>query len=381
MKKVLIMAGYYLPSVKGGGPVQSIKNLIDNFGDEIEFYIIAADRDLGDDKPFQTITLGKWIKLEKASIYYTKLNLLKWKKLASVINSVEFDILYLNSFFSLKDSIIPILLYKFNYISHTKIILAPRGQFTGGALGLKGLKKKIYLKAVKLLNIYKDICWHATTEIEKNQIVSIFGNEIKIHIANNLTSNLSELEFEKNLIKFIGELKLVYIARIHPMKNLLQTLEVLKKIKGNIEFSIYGPIEDKLYWSKCQNVIENMPNNIKVNYFGQIANEKVSIVYKENHVAILMTLGENFGHSIAEALIGGCPVIISDRTPWKNLSEFNAGYDIPLENEEAFISTINKYIDMDNKEYQVSSTSAFNFAKTNSNSYENIISYLKMFDV
>lgn len=380
-KKVLIMAGYYLPSVKGGGPIQSIRNLVDNFGDEIDIYIIALDRDLGDEIPFQNIILNEWTKVENASVYYSDHNLLNWRKLITIIKGLGCEVLYLNSFFAFKYSIIPILLYKLYIISCPKIILAPRGQFSSGALGIRSWKKKAYIEVAKLLNMYKGIEWHATSEIEKSDIERLFGREIKVHTANNLTGNYSFLKYEKSLIKYVGKLKLAYIARIHPMKNLLQTLEILKKIKGNVEFNIYGPIEDESYWNKCQNAIKNMHENIKVNYLGLIANENVNDVYKEHHVAILMTLGENFGHSIAEALIGGCPVIISDRTPWKNLKEFNAGYDISLENEGEYISVISQYIEMDNMNYQNTSKSAFNFAKTNSNSNEIINSYFRMLDI
>jgi glycosyltransferase involved in cell wall biosynthesis len=379
-KKVLIMAGYYLPSVKGGGPIQSIKNLVDNLGDSVEFYILAADRDLGDKKPFNDIIVGKWTKVDKAQVYYTDMRLLNWRKIKSIINDVDCDILYLNSFFAFKDSIIPMLLKKFNALANMKIILAPRGQFSKGALDLKSWKKMIFVESAKRLGLYKNIEWHATTLFEREDIESVFGRDIKVYTANNMTKNYKNLNLDKTLEKKVGTLKLVYIARIHPMKNLFQTLEILRKIEGNIEFNIYGPIEDKPYWEKCQNTISQMGENIKVNYYGPINNEKVNDVYQKNHVAILLTLGENFGHSIAEALIGGCPVIISDKTPWKNLAKYNAGYDLPLNNEDSLIDAINHYIEMDHHDYKKNSTSAFEYARRNSNTEENINEYYKMFD-
>lgn len=380
-KKVLIMSGYYFPSVKGGGPIQSIRNLVDNFGDKIDIYILAADRDLGDEKPFANIVVDKWTEVENATIFYTDMNFVNWKKIKKIIEGINCDILYLNSFFSFKDSIIPVLLYKTKAISNDQIILAPRGQFSKGALGLKSWKKKAFVEIAKLLNLYKNINWHATTEIERKDIERIFGKDISVISANNLTPNHKNKKFEKILNKHEGELKLVYIARIHPMKNLLQLLEILQKVRGAIEFNIYGPIEDKSYWNKCQNVIMNMNENVKIKYLGQIPNEKVNEVYQEHHVAILLTLGENFGHSIAEALIGGCPVIISDRTPWRNLKKYSAGYDISLDNEEYLISAIEYYVEMNNLDYKSNSMSAFDYAKKNSNTEENINSYSKMFDI
>lgn len=380
-RKVLILTDHYLPSIKGGGPIQSIKNLVDTFHDEIDFYILTSDRDLGDKKACESVVVNKWTDVGNAKVYYVNTSSINYRKIKNIIEDINCDILYLNSFFSFKTSIIPILLNKFKMISKKKILLAPRGQFSKGALGIKSWKKKIFIKLTKLLNLYENVGWHATTAIEKEDIESVFGKNIKVFTANNLTPNHSNIQYDKTLNKDAEELKLIYIARIHPMKNLLQTLKTLEKVEGKVEFNIYGPIEDKLYWGKCQHVINNLNKKIKVNYLGQIANEKVDDIYKEHHIAILMTLGENFGHSIAEALIGGCPVIISDRTPWRNLEKWNAGYDISLDREDKFVEAINHYIDMNNHDYKLNSRCAFEYAKTDSNTTENINSYSKMFNI
>ena len=380
-KKVLIIAGYYIPSVKGGGPIQSIKNLVEALEEECDFYILANDRDSGDDSPFNDIQADKWLERYGVKIYYTDIDSLRISKLLKILRSANFDVLYLNSFFSFPLSIIPYFLTKLKLVKFKKIIVAARGNFSDGALDQKSIRKKIYIEICKVLSLYKNVIWHATSIYEKEDIIRNIGKNTEILIANNLTKNYSKLTHDKRVTKLSGMLKLVYIARIHPMKNLFQALEILQKIEGNIEFNIYGPIEDRIYWEKCQNVVSQMRNNVKVNYYGPINNEKVNDVYQQNHVAILLTLGENFGHSIAEALIGGCPVIISDRTPWKKLENFNAGYDLALNDEESLINAINHYIEMNHQDYEKNSISAFEYARRNSNTKENINAYYKMFDI
>jgi glycosyltransferase involved in cell wall biosynthesis len=378
-KKVLIMAGYYVPSVKGGGPIQSIKNLVDNLSDKIDFYIVAADRDLGDDNPFENIKVDEWIKVGEANVFYTNKSLLTWKKVQDLICCIDYNVLYLCSFFAYKDSIIPIILNKINRISPKKIIVSPRGQFSKGALSLKSFKKLMYLKLSKFLGLYSGITWHATTDIEKTDIQKIFGTNINIKIAGNLTKNYQNVIYNKSLAKIPGELKIVYISRIHPMKNLLQVLELLKKINKKIEFSIYGPVEDGYYWGKCKEAIKQLPKNIIVNYYGLISNEKVNEIYDKNHIFILLTLGENFGHAISEALIGGCPVVISDRTPWRELETHQVGWDVPLENEKVIVNVLKECVEMDNPKYQEMSMNAYLFSKNISNSQKRIRTYLEMF--
>lgn len=380
-RKILIVAGYYIPSVKGGGPIQSIKNLVNYLKDDYDFYILANDRDLGDKEPFVDIETEYWIEKNNIHILYTDIKQFNLKHFLGILKSKKFDILYLNSFYSLQLSIIPSFLIKLGIIKFSRVILAPRGNFSAGALAQKNLKKKLFLKFSKWAQLYTDIWWHATSEIEKKDIQNNIDENVNVIVASNLTDNYKEYASSKNIEKKSGELKLVYIARIHPMKNLLQTFEILKSIKGDVEFSIYGPIEDEVYWNKCQMVINQLGHNIKVRHYGQIANEKVREVYKENHVAILLTLGENFGHSISEALIGGCPVIISDKTPWTNLKKYNVGYDIPLNKEDSFIWAINHFIKMDDQEYKLISKCAFEYAKNNSNTNKDIDSYHKLFGI
>lgn len=380
VEKVLILAGYYKPGVKGGGPIQSIQNLVNNLSNHYDFHVLANDRDLGDTKPYERIELNKWINTGFEKVYYTDYKFLSLNKLKRIINSQAFDVIYINSFFDPKLSIYPMILKKMKIIDNVKIVIAPRGNFSTGALELKKWKKLLYIKISRMFNLYQEVIWHATTPMEKKDIEMILGKKIDVAVANNLTANYSNLTYDKKIEKLEGELKLVYVARIHPMKNLFQILELLQKTEGNIEFNIYGPIEDKQYWEKCQNVINKIKDGININYFGPIINEKVNGVYRENHVAILLTFGENFGHSIAEALIGGCPVIISDQTPWKNLQDYNVGYDLPLNNEEKLIDVINNYVKMNHQDYERSSMSAFEYAKSNSNTDESINTYLKMFN-
>ena len=54
----------------------------------------------------------------------------------------------------------------------------------------------------------------------------------------------------------------------------------------------------------------------------------------------LPSFSENFGHAINEALSVGVPVLISDKTPWRNLQEKGMGWDLSLDNRRAFIEVI-----------------------------------------
>ena len=78
---------------------------------------------------------------------------------------------------------------------------------------------------------------------------------------------------------------------------------------------------------------------------------------------ILLTHRESFGHAILEALATGCPVITSDRTPWKNLKDQKAGWEVSLEKNDEVLQIVERCISMDQNEYNTWSKGAFEYAQ------------------
>lgn len=379
-KKVLIFAPFYTPSIKGGGPIVSTKNIVENLSDRIDFYILTSDRDLGDNNPFEDIRYNRWNKVGNAHVQYIDRDLITIRKLVKIMKSVKFSSFYLNSFFDYHFSILPILAKKLNKNIKGSIVLAPRGEFSPGALQLKSLKKRIYIGFFKLFCLNKNIEWHATGETEKEYIQNIFGEKSSVQVASNLTANYSKLSYSKDLKKEPGSAKFIFISRIHPKKNLLKALSFLGDVKGKVVFSIYGPVEDSDYWDSCQKVVKELPGNVQVEYEGILEHDDILKKINEYHFFLFPTLGENFGHVISEALIGGCPVIVSDQTPWIDLEMKEVGWDIPLKDSEKYIDIIQKCINMDSEEYGKMSKNAFEFGKEKSTNQNSIDSTYKLFD-
>ncbi|MEJ5262517.1 MAG: hypothetical protein WHT45_07535, partial [Ignavibacterium sp.] len=75
----------------------------------------------------------------------------------------------------------------------------------------------------------------------------------------------------------------------------------------------------------------------------------------------------------------GTPFIISDKTPWRNLEQQKAGWDISLNNKDKFIEVLNKCSEMDNEEYQTWSNGAYNYAKKYYEANNVIEKYVEMF--
>src|SRR6185437_13268389 len=125
-----------------------------------------------------------------------------------------------------------------------------------------------------------------------------------------------------------GDLKLITIAIISAMKNILLVLEALEKVSAHVQYDIYGPIKDEEYWNECKGKIKALPENIRVQYHKEILPEEIKRVLSESHVFISPSKSENFGHAIYEALSAARPVITSYFTPWNGLKEAKVGMNV-----------------------------------------------------
>jgi len=96
--------------------------------------------------------------------------------------------------------------------------------------------------------------------------------------------------------------------------------------------------------------VGKLPSNITVDFIKGVNHFELDGLHKESHAFISPSKNENYGHSIVEALGHGCPIIISDKTPWKKLAAKNVGFDLPLD-KNVFVDAINKLCAMDAQEF------------------------------
>ncbi len=337
MKKILLFTGFYLPGYKGGGPIRTIANMVDQLGDQLSFEIYTADRDLGDLKPYAGVQINAWQRVGKADVFYASSDrgwvFRLWKNIAKF----EGQAIYLNSFFSTRSSIVPLIFWRI-LKSDSVVVLAPRGEFSEGALNFKSKKKQVFISIANIFGLYKKIIWQASSDFEEKDIRRVMGDNVKIHVAVNISNPKMEIEIKERLPGL--PLRIVFVSRISPKKNLLYAIEILNKIKIQVLFDVYGPAEDENYWTQCQEAAKLLHKNIRFQYCGALHPVQITEKLSEYDLFFFPTLGENFGHVIAEALSSGLPVLISDATPWRDLAEKSLGWDIPLNQVDRFVECI-----------------------------------------
>ena len=111
--------------------------------------------------------------------------------------------------------------------------------------------------------------------------------------------------------------ELFFVSRITPMKNILFLFAVCSLLSSPFVLDLYGPIRDKAYWDECLALAAELPPNVAFKYKGPVSPDQVPGIISKYDLFVLPTLGENYGHVIAESLSVGTPVLISDTTPWQ----------------------------------------------------------------
>jgi glycosyltransferase involved in cell wall biosynthesis len=373
--RVLIVADHYLPSYKAGGPVRSISNIVEFLGDEFEFRIVTSDRDLGDEKPFDNIASGEWEQVGKARVLYLspeQTRLTSWNEL---LNREVYDVLYLNSFFSTL-TVMTLFLRRLGKIPQKPILIAVRGELGQGALSIKRFKKRVYLLLTKTIGFFEGIKWHASSEYELADLLCTLGISRKsayisrhLFVAPDLPRRRGMLDRHKPS-KEKGVVRIVFLSRISRKKNLDVALQLLMHVKGEIEFDIYGPVEDEGYWKECQLLIKKAPKEMTIKYRGPVPPEEVEAVFGKYHLFLFPTRNENFGHVILEALCAGCLVLTSDATAWRGLESKKVGWDLSLNNPDGFQRALDEIVAMEDDEFEARSFGARDFGHKFANNPE-----------
>lgn len=338
--------------------------------------MLTGSHDFGARTPYEGVQIGKWNEVEQFRVWYATKRQHLSGAFARSFDECKPNTVYLNSMFSLQGTIVPILRLAGN--SKIRTILAPRGMLKPSALAGKTLKKRIWIRFLKTSGLNKRIHFHATSADEASEIQDVFGTDQPLSVIPNLPKY--PIRQLPNHVKKKGEAKLVFVGRVHPIKNLDYVIRILKSVTcERSELKVVGPIEDNDYHAACQLLCQQLPPNINVQFLGSSSHDDTCAILAESDALILPTQGENFGHAIFEAFALGVPTIISDQTCWRNLQNHRAGWDLPLHIPNLFTDAINQVVQMDHIEHERWRVGALTFAHEFFKSNDLLSAYIRMF--
>ncbi|MBL0134244.1 MAG: glycosyltransferase [Chitinophagaceae bacterium] len=345
--------------------------------EEYEVFVFTGDRDLNDSKPLAGIESDKWLDYASTSVkvFYASPEFLSWGNILATINKLNPDFIYLNSYFSKYFAVYPLLMKRFASLE-SKLIMAPRGMLKQSALQFKAGKKKIYLTIFSILGLHRQLKFQATDQTEFDDIKKRYPNN-SIELVRSFPTTLKKEPLP--VTKSEGSLNIIFVGRIHPIKNLDYLLNALLSVKGQVTCTIAGTMEDQGYWQECKKIIEQIPAEITVKSAGELAFPLLQELLATQHILVLPTKGENFGHAIFESLILGKPVLIKRPNAMENLAPVKAGWELPLDAPEMFSEKIQEAVNWNQVEYDLWSKGAKQLAQSSIDNQALKIQYKSLF--
>lgn len=346
--RVLVFMAYYLPGYKSGGALRTLRGIVETLGSELAFHVLTRDRDFQEPEAYPNVEPNEWNEVGPARVFYLSPKRIGAGSFRTLMRTTPHDLVYFPSFFDPRFTLLPLLLRRLRLVPRPPAVVAPQNELSPGALSIKASKKQIFLRTARALGLYRDVTFHASSELEREEIAAVFP-EARIEIARNVLppppDGLEPRAAEKNP----KHLKAIFLSRINTKKNLTFVLQLLADpaLKGHIELDIFGPVDDPDHWAECETLIAALPDHVEARYRGSLENHRIPEVMPDYHLFVLPTLGESFGYAILEAMLWGCPVLISDRTPWTDLARQGAGWDLPLEEPERYLEVLARILALD----------------------------------
>lgn len=348
---VIIMIGAYWPNSDSAGPNQSVRGLCTALADRFDFRIIARDRPFGATEA--VARAGEWVHRGFADFRYLPVSPATGAVgLRDVLCTTPHDILMSNGFFDREFTLPAVLMRRAGRIPRTPMIISTRGEFAGGALGLKAGRKRAMLALARAVGLHRDVFLHATGPAEAADVARGYPHSQGVLVAPNI--RLIGPVPEGNACRVeSAPLKLAFVGRIARVKNLDYAIRTLAHVKMPVVYHIFGPIQDGDYWEECRALAASLPAHVQVVHKGEVANSEIVAELANYDLMYLPTKGENFGHAILDALEAGTPVVISDQTPFRDLAVQQAGFDLSLADPAAFGAAISLFACLEEEERAV----------------------------
>jgi glycosyltransferase involved in cell wall biosynthesis len=325
---VMVLAPFFPPAVNGGGPIRSLAALVSRAPSHWRVMVCTSDTDLGASQPLD-VPREAWTDRSGREVFFGDARTLRgtlrlWREALNC----DAEVLYLNSFFNWRFSLVPQLLAMLPG-DRPSVILASRGEFGQGALSRRSQKKRVLIRLYMLMRMHRRVTFHASTHVEAADIQRVLGHGTSVIVRKNDTM----LTLKARATSVPPKCVLTFVGRVVPHKGLRTLLEAMELLPGSASLDIFGAEEDAVYARACRALAEALPH--RITFHGSQDHSTIMEALVRSSFMCLPTAGENFGHAIAEALSVSCPVVVSDTTPWSEPLTRHRGGSVVSDHEDA----------------------------------------------
>ena len=355
--RICLVASSFYPATFYGGPISATWDLSKSIThNNIKVYVSTTNAN-GNSRLF--VNTNRFIEKEKNLFikYYHEefINRFSLRFFLGIFNDIKLsNIVYIQYIFHYT---VFISLF-FSFIQKKKIIVSPRGSLSLYGLAYKSKwLKKIWLNLL-IKPFLSNITWHASSFLEKKDIKRVFPNARVVIVPDGVDfSSFQRFNIydKKALMKRYTNIDFQYVSniffsmgRLHRIKAfdvLIDAFSMFLKHDINAKLIIAGGddgVEKKIRQQILDLHIEN-----SVFLIGAVDFEDKNILLNNCDYFVLASKFESFGIVVAEALSCGKPVIVSNKTPWKNIEKNKCGILV----DDDKVSLLNAFVKIVHKKY------------------------------
>jgi glycosyltransferase involved in cell wall biosynthesis len=332
MKLSIVIPSFY-PAVVYGGPIFTSLHTAEELAKlGIEVRVSTTNANMTERLDIES---NIWHKRETNLFvkYYNEIivNKLSFRLLFALWKDItNADIVHIQGLFSYP---VPIALV-YAKLFKKRVLLTPHGTLGQWCLDSGSRFKLLWLKwLIEPFN--NTTIWHATAEMEKEEILSVFHDANVKVIANGILidefENYTMLRPDEFMKKFTGdevdaERIIVSIGRLQKKKGFDILIDSFAKVlKQYPEAKLLIAGQDEGEKENLLKQIEDLGLEDKAFWVGAIGGEDKVDFLANADLFVLPSHNENFGIVYAESLAAGTPIVASTNTPWEEVEEANCG--------------------------------------------------------
>ena len=368
MRICLVSASFY-PAIFYGGPISATWDLSRKIGEkQVEVYVSTTNAN-GNEK-LKNVNTKKHIQIAKNVFvrYYNEqlINLFSFSFMCNIYSDIKkSDVMYIQYLFHYT----VIFSLFFSWVLNKEVVLCPRGSFSDYTHKSNGLLKRIWIRLFVKPFVSK-IKWQASSYLEKNDILKYFPSSDVSIISDGIDfdsfQDSEKIDLEILVKKYtnfdfenVSDV-IFSMGRLHEIKRfdiLIDAFNLYHTENKNAKLLIAGAdygVKDKLL-----DQIDKLGLNESIFLIGLVDFKQKKELLSNSSVFALSSEFESFGIVVAEALACGLPIVVSDKTAWKDINKNNCG--IFAENrKEDFFKALNQI-----KKQDFTASNSKNFVKEN----------------
>lgn len=314
-----------------GGPSQMILGFAAGLARQgVEVTILTTDSNGDQGQPPLNVPLDKPVFQDGYQIRYFRCSPFRRYKFSGGLlrwlydHAKEFDVAHIHALFS------PVSTASGMVCRYRKLpyVLRPLGTLDPADLEKKKILKKAYIALFEKPNLAGAAAIHFTSYQEAT-VSARFGLSTRDLVIPLGVSSPAPVLLNQKLDS--SSPRILFMSRIEPKKGLNLLIPALEKLLvENIDFHFIlagNNPQDAEYEEKIRRQIEKSTLANHTTITGFVSGEVKARLLQEADIFVLPSYYENFGIAVAEAMVSGLPVVISNQVYiWEDVAQAKAGW-------------------------------------------------------